>query len=306
MTHNELRYIITIYDEGNFSQAAKHLYISQPALSQSIQKIENELGGRLFSRSNAGATPTALCHKLVAEGRAVLEQWDRFMVNVQCMTEDMHASLEVGMCTFLVKNLLPHVLPVFKRRYPYIKLKVVEERTKKLEQSALDGTINLCIELSPQYNASLARLSLGSTELLLAVPSDHAFCKLHPYKGLEHLERVNLTPLQGETFALLKHRTTNALWDGFYAALGCQPRILWAEQWTGIRELILKESCVGFLDELIVHNEPEDERLSYYRVPVGLVPQTVLASFVPGKRISPQEQCFINVVKEVIETKAIR
>ena len=134
MTHNELRYIITIYDEGNFSQAAKHLYISQPALSQSIQKIENELGGRLFSRSNAGATPTALCHKLVAEGRAVLEQWDRFMVNVQCMTEDMHASLEVGMCTFLVKNLLPHVLPVFKRRYPYIKLKVVEERTKKLEQ----------------------------------------------------------------------------------------------------------------------------------------------------------------------------
>lgn len=306
MTHNELRYIITIYDEGNFSQAAKKLYISQPALSQSIHKVESELGVRLFTRSNAGSAPTAFCQKLVEDGRDVLKQWDHFMVNMKCMAEDMHATLEVGMCTFLVRNLLPYVLPVFEQRYPHIKLKIVEERTRTLEQFTLEGVINLCIEMSPSYNSSLARLPLCSTELLLAVPSDHPFCLVHPYKGLRHLERVDLKPLRGETFALLKHRTTEMLWNGFYSALGCRPTVRQAVQWTGIKKNILQESCVGFLDELFVRNEAEDERISYYRVPAGLMPQTILATFVPGKRLSPQEQCFMDVVKEVTETRTAK
>ena len=58
MTENELRYLLTIAEYGNITKAAQELFISQPSLSESLSKVEQEFGRPIFQRDRNGLTPT--------------------------------------------------------------------------------------------------------------------------------------------------------------------------------------------------------------------------------------------------------
>src|SRR2546423_13831854 len=72
----QLRYLVTIADEGNLGRAAATLYVSQPALSYALKNLESELGVRLFDRHAGGVTATPAGEDVVAEARRTLRQAD--------------------------------------------------------------------------------------------------------------------------------------------------------------------------------------------------------------------------------------
>ncbi|KRF46453.1 hypothetical protein ASH01_21955 [Terrabacter sp. Soil811] len=76
MESRELRYFVTVAEEGNFTRAAARLFMTQPALSRAIRQIERDVGSPLFLRSNKGATLTFAGQVLLREGRSVLEGLD--------------------------------------------------------------------------------------------------------------------------------------------------------------------------------------------------------------------------------------
>src|SRR3954447_27010741 len=73
----QLRYLVTIADEGNLGRAAAKLYVSQPALSYAVKHLESELGVRLFDRHPGGVSATPAGADVVAEARRTLRQADR-------------------------------------------------------------------------------------------------------------------------------------------------------------------------------------------------------------------------------------
>lgn len=300
MTHNELEYLITIYDTGNFSLAAKKLYISQSALSQSIQKLEKNLNISLFIRSNTGVKPTPFCQQLVDLARPISNQWNQFMQDVNQLVENQQSELVVGMNAFLMKNLASSILSIFQKKYPQINLKLVEERTQTLEYWVKQGILNFCIEFEPLHDITLDVIPLCTTELFLAVPKEHPFCIHHPYQGLDHLETINPLELQHTNFALLNHHSTAHLWNKLYSILGFEPEIRQSAYWTNIKDYIQYDSCVGFLNEIMVNHEPTEERISYYRISSKLLSQRMVAAFSPCRILSPQELWFIETAKEAI------
>lgn len=77
MTLNQIKYVITIAEQGAFSRAAEQLYISQPSLTEAVKEAESELGFSLFNRTNKGVTPTAEGSEFLKYARQLYSQFEQ-------------------------------------------------------------------------------------------------------------------------------------------------------------------------------------------------------------------------------------
>ena len=298
MTYKDVLYVITIYEEGSFSTAARKLYISQSALSQAIRKLESEFGMDLFLRSGGSSEPPHACHVFVEQGRQVLQVWDQFESEMHIYAKRKQSDLSVGMPALLLKNLLPFFSPRFEQLCPGTTLDVLEERSNALEKLAAQEAIDLCVVRGPLQNAKLSSIPVLSPERLLAVPKNHPFCKRHPYRGLGQLEAVDLTELRDEPFSLLNHQRIGYIWKPLFLAAGFEPRIYrYSSMWSNIVDYIQSGKSVGFIDEIVVLHEPREDKLCYYRLNTGPITRDILVAFHPGKHLSTTEQIFIDVLK---------
>lgn len=298
MTYKDILYVITIYEEGSFSAAARKLYISQSALSQAIRKLETEFGMELFLRSGGSSEPTKACHIFVEQGRQVLQVWNQFESEMHIYAKRKQSDLSIGMPALLLKNLLPYFSPRFEQLCPGTALDVLEERSNALEKLAAQEAIDLCIVRSPLLNTRLSSIPVLSPELLLAVPKDHPFCKRHPYRGLDQLEDVDLIELREERFSLLNHQRIQHVWKPLFQAAGFEPKIFrYSSMWSNIVDYILSGKSVGFIDEIVVLHEPREDKLCYYRLKTGPITRDILVAYHPGKNLSATEQVFIDILK---------
>ena len=298
MTYKDILYVITIYEEGSFSVAARKLYISQSALSQAIRKLETEFGMDLFLRSGGSSEPTKACHIFVEQGRQVLQVWNQFESEMHIYAKRKQSDLSIGMPALLLKNLLPFFSPRFEQLCPGTALDILEERSNALEKLAAQEAIDLCVVRSPLLNARLSSIPVLSPELLLAVPKNHPFCEQHPYHGLDQLENVDLAELREERFSLLNHQRIQYVWKPLFQAAGFEPKIYrYSSMWSNIVDYIQSGKSVGFIDEIVVLHEPREDKLCYYRLKTGPITRDILVAYHPGKHLSATEQVFIDILK---------
>lgn len=298
MTCKDVLYVVTIYDEGSFSAAARKLYVSQSALSQAIRKLEQELGVELFLRGGSSASPTKACRLFVEQGRQVLHVWNQFESEMHLYARRKQSALTVGLPALLLKNLLPFFSPQFEESAPGTMLDVLEERSNTLEKLASQEAIDLCVVRGPLLNTTLASTRVLTPELLLAVPKNHPFCQRHPYRGLHQLEEVDLTELRDAPFSLLNHQRIEYIWKPLFQAAGFEPIIYrYSSMWSNIVDYIQSGKSVGFIDEIVVLHEPREDKLSYYRLKTGPITRDILVAYHPGKHLSATEQLFIDILK---------
>lgn len=298
MTHKDILYVITVFDEGSFSAAARKLYISQSALSQAIRKLELEFGMELFSRGGGSSVPTNACRVFVEQGRQVLRCWNQFENEMHLYARHQKSDLTVGLPALLLKNLLPFVTPRYEASAPGTALDIVEERSNTLEKLVSQETLDLCVVRGPLQNTSLSSVRVLAPELLLAVPKEHPFCRKHPYRGLHNLETVDLWELREEPFSLLKHQRIDYVWKPLFQDAGFEPKIFrYSSVWSNVVDYIQSGKSVGFVDELVVLHEPREDRLCYYRLKTGTVTRDVLVAYHSGRKLSSSEQTFIDILR---------
>jgi DNA-binding transcriptional LysR family regulator len=122
MEIRELRAFVTVVDEGGLSAAARKLHVSQSALSQTVQTLERQLGGKLLTRDHTGARPTELGQSLLAGARLMVDQHDR-LLNV--ITADVAAAsgpLRVGVPLELPADLLPGAIAEVAAAHPGVQV----------------------------------------------------------------------------------------------------------------------------------------------------------------------------------------
>ena len=298
MTYKDVLYVITIYDEGSFSAAARKLYISQSALSQAIRKLEQELDIDLFLRNGIRSIPTKACRLFVEQGREVLRVWNQFESEMHLYARSSQSDLTVGLPALLLKNLMPWFGPKFEEAAPDTTLDILEERSNALEKLAAQEAIDLCVVRAPLQNTALASTRVMSPELLLAVPKNHPFCRKHPYKGLDQLEAVDLAELREERFSLLNHQRIEYVWKPLFQTAGFEPKIYrYSSMWSNIVDYIQSGKSIGFIDEVVVLHEPREDKLCYYRLKTGPITRDILVAYHPGKHLSDPEQLFIDILK---------
>jgi len=113
-----LRYFSAVAMEGNLSRAAEGLFVSQPALTKQIRRLESQLGVRLFTRSRAGMTLTAAGQALADRVPAVLAGWDQALREARSAASQAGRVLQVGFLAGAANEATQQIIAAFTRRRP--------------------------------------------------------------------------------------------------------------------------------------------------------------------------------------------
>jgi DNA-binding transcriptional LysR family regulator len=122
---NQLRHLLALAQHGSFVRAAKSLHMSQPALSRSIQTLEQHLGTPLFLRSASGAVPTDLGRLYIARARDVVRMADELDRDLQDRRTIQSGHVAAGGGPFPVELLLARAAERFIQQYPSISMQIV-------------------------------------------------------------------------------------------------------------------------------------------------------------------------------------
>jgi len=145
----ELRHFLLVADRASFTAAARAAHLTQPALSASIRRLEDDLGTRLFDRGRRGAALTATGRALLPRARAALsavEDARRAVREVQDLTR---GEVRIGAGSTTATYLLPPVLARFRRRHPGVRI-VLRELSREAATEAIDaGTLDLAVTTGP-------------------------------------------------------------------------------------------------------------------------------------------------------------
>ncbi|MGF1452044.1 MAG: LysR family transcriptional regulator [Opitutales bacterium] len=196
MEFHQLRYFVEVARQRNFSRAAEHCHVSQPSLSQQIQKLEDELGQPLFTRTRLGAVLTPFGEATLPRAEAILNGAANLLEEADAQQGEVRGTLRVGAIPTIAPYLLPGLVRCSLERYPELNLEISEEVTAGLVAHLRNGELDFVI-LSPPFlgQDATAIEPLGDDELLVALPPDHA---------LTRPRRLSLEKLAQEPMIVLK------------------------------------------------------------------------------------------------------
>jgi DNA-binding transcriptional LysR family regulator len=191
MELRDLRSFVAVAQQRNFSRAAEVLHVSQPALSEQIRKLEDELGAVLFDRTSRGATLTDAGEVFLPQARAVLAQADLAAEAVRLVTRGLAGTLTLGFIDSAALGILPALIRRFSDRHPEVKLRLRELGTR-LQLEALEaGEIDVGIVRGPVWTSGLTGVALATEPILVALATSHR---------LAGSEAIRLADLRDEGF----------------------------------------------------------------------------------------------------------
>lgn len=177
MEMHQLRYVVAVAKTGNFSRAAEQCHVSQPALSQQIQKLEEELGEKLFDRSKREAKLTPHGSDFLRHAVLILEEAATAKREASDAKHLLRGTVKIGVLPTVAPYVLPHVLREFIEAYPGMEIVVQEDTTARLLAHVLAYELDFVLASHPIQDERLEVRSLFTEELLLALPPGHALTK---------------------------------------------------------------------------------------------------------------------------------
>ena len=177
MTLSELKFIVAVAKEKNFRRAADKCFVSQPALSLAIKKLEEELKVSLFERNRTEVKITPIGEKIINQAIIVLDEASKLKDISNKGQEQLKSPLKVGLIYSVAPYLLPLIIPVLRKKTPEMPLDVEENITKNLEVALKNGSIEAAVIALPFEIPGTECIPLYDEEFNVVVPTNHAWTK---------------------------------------------------------------------------------------------------------------------------------
>jgi DNA-binding transcriptional LysR family regulator len=171
----ELRAFSALAAELHFGRAAQKVFMSQPALSRLIQRLEEKAGGRLFTRSRRKVVLTEAGKALQPRARQVLQSAADAMERVRMVSAGTAGALRIGFGVASVCDILPRALLKFRKAYPKIELHMRDMSTPAQISALLRGEIDMGLVRFPLVTAGLQGAPLFHERLVAATPRSFPF-----------------------------------------------------------------------------------------------------------------------------------
>ncbi|MCG8709353.1 LysR family transcriptional regulator [Brenneria sp. 4F2] len=173
----QLRQFLVVAETMNYRRAAERLHMAQPPLTAAIRNMEDELGVRLFERTNRITGLTAAGVVLQEEARRTLAQMARAEALTRRAGQGLIGSLRIGFIASAVRHRLPEIVARFSKAHPDVALELQEATTARQVKALLEDRLDVAIVALPvpEYAVPyLAQQPLLSSRLVAALPQDHA------------------------------------------------------------------------------------------------------------------------------------
>lgn len=268
-------YVYTVYEEKSFSAAAKKLFMTQPALSAAVKKVEQELGMSIFDRSHSPL-------RLTDAGQAYIEAAEKiFQIqrNLQRYVDDLaqleSGNLVIGGTNFVTACFLPRLIKRFNEQHPHINISVVESSSAELFAGLKQGSIDLVIDSGECNTKEFDSLTFCTDRIMLAVPKAYAPADVKAFSQQEiiagkHLQRLdaaaNLQSFHNLPFLLLgKGNDMYRRAMEIFRETGITPQVrLYLNQLMTAYHMAAAGLGATFLTDTLIRMAAPNDQLNYY------------------------------------------
>lgn len=302
-------YVYAVYEEKSFSKAAQKLYITQPALSTAIKKVEKKIGSPIFDRSTSpiGLTPGGEVYIEAIEKLFALEQ--NTLNQLNNLNGLLAGKLAIGGTIFFTSFILPAQLAKFAQKYPQIKIELVEGTTTQLTEKLISEEVDLIIDNSEMDDKNYEKFYYGTERIILAVPREFEINEeLSQYRltreeiaahrhSSDEVPALPLNLLKNTPFIFVKEE--NSIYKRGVKMCGRQnftPNIiLKPDQVVTAFNMAGKGVGATFLPDGLVENVPYDAPLCYYKMDEDLSVRRVYFYKKRNKYLTKAMEEFIRV-----------
>ncbi|MCB0551838.1 MAG: LysR family transcriptional regulator [Phaeodactylibacter sp.] len=149
MTLQQLEYVLAVARHRHFARAAEACFVTQPTLSMMIQKLEEELGVKIFDRSRKPVSTTPVGELILERARKALKEAEGITELVKAYKGHIEGTINMG----IIPTLAPYILPLFARpfleKYPGVKLRIWEYTTQQIIQHLREGSLDVGLMATP-------------------------------------------------------------------------------------------------------------------------------------------------------------
>lgn len=307
-----MEYVYEVYKERSFSNAARNLFVSQPALSATVKRVEQRVGTPIFDRSTNPITLTECGEAYIRTVEKIMEVKNDFTNYVNDLNQLKTGHLAIGGSTLFSSYILPPLFTEFKKHYPLVELELLEERTSQLEEHLLRGKLDLIIDNRPFDENSFERYLYYSEHLLLAVPRDFGVNEgLKEYQldlqdvmdGRhldDHTPAVPLKAFCNEPFVFLKSENDTARHAlKICQSYGFMPDILLkTDQQITAYNITCSGFGISFIGDILVRFEQPNPYVVYYKLEGEEAIRNIYFYKKRGKYTTRAMEEFLRIMKE--------
>ena len=304
MGEQSLNYIKWVLAEGNITNAAKRLYISQPSLSQYIKRIEDEIGAELFIRKSKSL-------QLTDAGRIYLEAEQNIHNiiskrdnQIQELQELKFGKITIGSSHYRSMFILTKIIPIFKKKYPGIQIELEEGTTKHLEDCAVNGTTDFSIVILPLSSSELGFDILFQEEIILALPPDHPICQNFNIclPQSPPFPKLDFSLLHNEPFIIMKkgQKLRNSFFE-LCNLTNTQPRIVLQTD-----DMLTAQSLAGagmgatIIPDIIAKSGFSTIFPKYFSIDQHVPQRDVIVAYSLTRPLNKAAKVFIDIMKETM------
>lgn len=171
MNLNQLRALVKVVQTGSFKEAARHLHVSQPAITQRIQALEEYMKTRLLSKDSEGIQLTSHGRTLYERSLVILELWDQ--VEKEIWGTKVSGRIILGASTIPSEYILPQMLKSYRLIYSDVRLHLRISGTSEVLRWLRDRTIDVAITGDPTYIEGVSSFEIAEDHLKLIAPYDY-------------------------------------------------------------------------------------------------------------------------------------
>lgn len=302
----EIEYIITVADCGNITRAADKLFISQPALSQAIKRVEQEIGIQIFRRSGGRLRLTDEGKLFVSAGIRINKELRDMENGIQDILLLNGGTLALGIPHHLGAYIVPKALAIFKNRHEKVKILLREASPNTLEGMLKDGSIDFAIMPLPIKDSNIYYRPFLINKMVLAMGKNdplnaYAYTK-YPFSEKRYFDLKNIngaTFISGEAGQRIRVASdricakSNISVNTSFSSINIET----------IKRLVSAGLGVTLLPELYL--QTESERLGgdincYYLEPEQDYPWTIVSAYYKTNEPTIAAKCFMDILDEMM------
>ncbi len=263
MSDYRLKVFVAVAKNLSFTKAAAELYITQPAVSNHIKELEEQYGVRLFERSSTTMSLTPAGELFLSHAVEILDKYGFLEFEMNQLSRKFSGELKIGASTTIGQYVLPSLLALFFRRYPDVKLTLIDGNSQSIEAALLGNSIDIGIVEGLHSNSSLRYSDFLDDEIVLVADSRGKYGSL---------EEVTLEQLSAFPLVLREHGSgTLEVIEGALSSAGLSVSslnvILNLGSTESIKEFILHTDSLAFLSIRSIFRELKGDVLKVIEIP---------------------------------------
>ncbi len=299
MNERKLRIFYEVAEKLNMTEVAEKLYISQPAVSQTILELENELGVKLFDRINRRLYLTNEGELFLNYVRRILNMYDDAIRSLKDINSLKTGKLKIGASTTIGIYILPDIIGKFTKQYKGIDTSIAIENTKLISDMILDNSIDFAFVEGPVYNEEIIKENFCDDELVFITSPEHPW---------SNKDEISINEVDREKIIMREIGSgTREVFESYMTANNVNYNIAFELGNTeAIKKAVEAGLGVSCISKRCIKNEINNNTLSWTKLKEFEIKRKLILIYHKDKFLSTLLKTFIKVcIKKMYKKKSI-